>query len=416
MMRFSPALLLLDKRTVINKILQVLLVLPGAVVCIAHAGDGMPTRPVQNGFGKSTNATSQAGTTFTLAVDKLPPRFAGADCGTIARKIRSLNVAKSEFETTAAYGARMSAMAGRALDGTNSFGSTLAFVEPPGGIESKYIADAGHLDVTAKWGTETQFIGNQSYATSIVAERTVSRNTAVMSNAFGASVKGTRSLASACTLAFANDGLWDESARAISALITMTAAEAKLAKPNLALLYVGTLTAPYLHTYSEHAKATFDRPHEVVWAGDTLVLNLAAVWLVNRATGKIYEKVAVGTANLPSKADAVAPKPEPARYATPMPMPAVVKHGGSIDKQNCKPKYPTSSKLNEETGTVTLSFLISPDGQVMESRLVRSSGFRDLDRAAMAALSKCRFQPAIEDDKSTYTWVDVRHSFDLDEL
>lgn len=399
----------------INNVFGVLaLFMAGTVAGLVHAREYDTTPPpVQTAEGKQAGAMLRGSTVFSPEVDKLPPRFAGADCGAIARKMRSMNVAKSEFETTAAYKVRMNAMVGRVLDANSTFSSTLAFVEPPGGIESEYVADAGHLDVTAQWETETQMIDHDSYATSIVAERTLSRTVVAMSNAFGASVKGTRSQTYACTLAFINDGLWAERARTISARISMTAAEAKVAKANLALLYVGTLAAPYLHAYSEHTSATFDNPHEITWGGDSLVLNLAAVWVINRATGAIYEKVAVGTANLPRQSTAAT---EPAKYTNTTPMPAIVKHGGSIDKQNCKPKYPAISKRNEETGTVTLSFLIAPDGQVMESRIKRSSGFRNLDRAALAALAECRFQPAIEDGKPEYTWVDVRHSFDLDEL
>jgi len=59
-----------------------------------------------------------------------------------------------------------------------------------------------------------------------------------------------------------------------------------------------------------------------------------------------------------------------------------------------KPVYPKSSARNEETGTVTLRFTVAPTGRMIDSRLAGSSGFRDLDRAAYGALSRCRFRPA----------------------
>jgi protein TonB len=59
-----------------------------------------------------------------------------------------------------------------------------------------------------------------------------------------------------------------------------------------------------------------------------------------------------------------------------------------------EPTYPKSSARNEETGTVTLRFTVAPTGRMIDSKLAGSSGFRDLDRAAFGALSRCRFRPA----------------------
>jgi protein TonB len=61
-----------------------------------------------------------------------------------------------------------------------------------------------------------------------------------------------------------------------------------------------------------------------------------------------------------------------------------------------KPEYPRSSLVNEETGTVSLSFVISENGNVVESKVVKSSGFKNLDRAAESAFSKCKFKPVVK--------------------
>jgi protein TonB len=61
-----------------------------------------------------------------------------------------------------------------------------------------------------------------------------------------------------------------------------------------------------------------------------------------------------------------------------------------------RPEYPKSSLRNEETGTTTLQFLIGVTVTGDGFQMQKSSGFRDLDRAAQTALSKCRFKPATE--------------------
>jgi protein TonB len=79
-----------------------------------------------------------------------------------------------------------------------------------------------------------------------------------------------------------------------------------------------------------------------------------------------------------------------------------------------RPEYPRSSQRNEETGTTTLQFLIGTDGGVKESKLQKSSGFRDLDRAAQAALSKCRFKPAVVDGQPKEGWTAVQYVWTLE--
>lgn len=76
-----------------------------------------------------------------------------------------------------------------------------------------------------------------------------------------------------------------------------------------------------------------------------------------------------------------------------------------VDPGACaKPEYPRASLRNEETGTVSLAFLIGADGAVQESRVERSSGHRRLDEAARAALSLCRFAPATVDGRPEPAW------------
>ena len=69
----------------------------------------------------------------------------------------------------------------------------------------------------------------------------------------------------------------------------------------------------------------------------------------------------------------------------------------SIDVKNCKVDYPKSSLLNEEQGTTSINFLVSASGAVLESKLEKTSGFKNLDKAAISALSHCKFKPGTRD-------------------
>jgi protein TonB len=85
------------------------------------------------------------------------------------------------------------------------------------------------------------------------------------------------------------------------------------------------------------------------------------------------------------------------------------------DFNSCaKPEYPKASLRNEETGVSTISFLIGSDGSVKDSKVTKSSGFRDLDKAALVALGKCRFKPATENGQPIESWQPVQYVWQLD--
>jgi len=86
-----------------------------------------------------------------------------------------------------------------------------------------------------------------------------------------------------------------------------------------------------------------------------------------------------------------------------------------VDARNCeKPEYPRKSLRNEETGTVTLQFLIGLDGHVVESKILKSSGSRDLDNAARAGLSLCKFTPGTVDGKPQQSWTKMQYVWKLE--
>ena len=76
-----------------------------------------------------------------------------------------------------------------------------------------------------------------------------------------------------------------------------------------------------------------------------------------------------------------------------------------------KMAYPSDSQRNGEQGTVHMSFLIDVDGTVLESNVVKSSGFPALDRATLDGMAKCQFTSAVANGKPersllsfSYTW------------
>lgn len=112
-----------------------------------------------------------------------------------------------------------------------------------------------------------------------------------------------------------------------------------------------------------------------------------------------------GTGDAVGKSDTVI-QPKPAGKTSPP----------VVDMQSCtKPVYPLASVRNGETGTVTLSMLIAPNGQVSDTRVDQSSGYKALDKAARSALSACHFQPAMRDGVAESAWVQIQYVWKLDD-
>jgi protein TonB len=86
----------------------------------------------------------------------------------------------------------------------------------------------------------------------------------------------------------------------------------------------------------------------------------------------------------------------------------------SVDIGKCKAEYPKASLMNEEQGTVSMSFLVAPDGSVVESKVDKSSGFKNLDKAAIKALTGCKFKPGTKDGAPAQTWTKVDYAWKLD--
>ncbi len=85
------------------------------------------------------------------------------------------------------------------------------------------------------------------------------------------------------------------------------------------------------------------------------------------------------------------------------------------DANSCaKPDYPAKAAREGETGTVSLALLIGTDGRVSDSRVQKSSGSRELDRAAQAALSMCKFKPATSNGTAQPAWGKIAYVWTLD--
>ena len=81
---------------------------------------------------------------------------------------------------------------------------------------------------------------------------------------------------------------------------------------------------------------------------------------------------------------------------------------------NHTPAYPPRSRWNGEEGTTILRVHVEESGRAGEVELQQSSGFADLDRAAIKSAKSWLFQPARVGGKPVSGWVTVPVAFKLE--
>ena len=75
--------------------------------------------------------------------------------------------------------------------------------------------------------------------------------------------------------------------------------------------------------------------------------------------------------------------------------------------------YPMTALRNRIEGTVVLRVLVGEDGSVKEIEVDKSSGSRDLDRAAREAVMKWKFKPGMRGGVAYAGWARVPINFTL---
>lgn len=81
-----------------------------------------------------------------------------------------------------------------------------------------------------------------------------------------------------------------------------------------------------------------------------------------------------------------------------------------------QPRYPPQAIRQRHEGTVTLLILVAVDGTPKDIKVEQSSGYRELDRAAIEAAQRWRFNPEVKNGKKVEGYVRVPVNFNLNQL
>ncbi|WP_374585083.1 TonB family protein [Pseudoduganella sp.] len=99
----------------------------------------------------------------------------------------------------------------------------------------------------------------------------------------------------------------------------------------------------------------------------------------------------------------------------PPPAPPIQRKPAQVNFATChKPIWPKQALREEQTGTVTLRFLIGVDGTVHDSEVLLTSGYPLLDFAALEGIERCRFKPATANGVPQAGWQRMQYVWTLE--
>jgi TonB family protein len=80
------------------------------------------------------------------------------------------------------------------------------------------------------------------------------------------------------------------------------------------------------------------------------------------------------------------------------------------------PPYPETAQLSGEQGSVVLRVKVGSEGRVRNVKIAKTSGFDDLDNAAVEGVLRWRFTPAVENGDTKTEWTDITVAYQLPPL
>jgi protein TonB len=109
------------------------------------------------------------------------------------------------------------------------------------------------------------------------------------------------------------------------------------------------------------------------------------------------------------------PQPQAQPAVTPSANTGQMRTAVLADANACAlPDYPARAAREGISGTTVLALLVGPDGRVSSARVEHGSGSKDLDKAAVNALSLCRFKPATSNGVPESAWASLAYVWKLD--
>ncbi len=229
---------------------------------------------------------------FDVNLFNIPANYKGQNILRLYDALKAEFGPKTEFETTAAYQTRINSAKTKVLFGSLTAQSVFAFsVDLKSSVQ--YEADAQILKVSHYLDKGPFDLKRVEYWVALPSEQRSSKITGFYTgeNAYGAKREVKKLLTQVCKLLFMNEEEFAKQ-RIIRFGVQMSPEKAQTVKPNLKLLVIYTLTAPFVKDDSHYSSATIDNPVEEATIYYYVCATMASqLWLYDGKTGEILHRV-----------------------------------------------------------------------------------------------------------------------------
>ncbi|HWW07531.1 energy transducer TonB [Collimonas sp.] len=104
---------------------------------------------------------------------------------------------------------------------------------------------------------------------------------------------------------------------------------------------------------------------------------------------------------------------QPALGLAPAPL-VVMDPVDQVVPDTCRFNYPQAGLDYQLEGEVGAQLEVGADGKLVSASIIKSSGWRDLDRASLNQLWRCKFRPPVQDGKQVYSGIIAKWIWALD--
>jgi hypothetical protein len=262
----------------------------------AEAQSQSPKKPTQAKLSHAEKPVAKRPIYATSPVDQaaetLGSNYAGHSCRALATALLAIKPLKDEYETTAAFNERIAAMSSKSLLGNTTMSDSIGFIPAESYVGSKYNADAGALEISGRDRSTNVMAGKSLQQALVIDSELMSEKRYSASNAYGKQVEVLKTEHNVCAIAATSIPSFEDPIK-FQASVAMSPEDAQAAKGNIETLYVGKLTAPYWGKYFHATTPKIAVPFEDYSTGDALFMNVNEVWLFNKVTGRIYQKIKI---------------------------------------------------------------------------------------------------------------------------
>ncbi len=232
---------------------------------------------------------------FDINTEKLPRNYIGHDLISVVETLNKI-LPRSEFETPDAYKKRFSAISSQPILGRLTLGSLYAFAINK--LETSYNAENQTLSVSLN-------SDSSGYDSAVfeVASHYRSTGSYMGVNAFNRKIHVQKGVRSKFTILFYNchrkfrHYTGDEehvsriSNTSLKTEFRIGPDAARKAENRISLLLIGKLRPPFVEIKRYQSTPSIDYPYDTETVDQQTHMDVTAMWLYDRSTGKIYKKI-----------------------------------------------------------------------------------------------------------------------------